>query len=501
MIDRILSIDGRLILAPLLVLPVAVGLSSWLSGPLAFILAAVLLPLLFVASYRWPRAMLVVSAIAPFADPLVLGLLIGPALSPALRFFSEGLLAVVGLGVMVRAWRQGTLLTAFRHPLTWWLAAFILVAAASAILNGVPILIAVAGVVFTVDALALFYLPRMIGFSGVAARHTFVAWLCVLALAATLAVGQDLLDPALLGLRTFAGTFGEGARATAFFANPNMLGAVLGLGSPLVLFAIPRQVGVRRWLLVSLGFVVMLALVLTFSRAAWAATVVGFGAVALLLDRRVLLIGFGLAAAAVLAASAMPRNLLVDPQQRAMSGATPSVLNSTIDRVDAVSGGHDLRTRFLLEGIPIVEAHPVLGVGPGRYGGAAASIFGTPVYAAYGTGLHGFHTIHNFWLHLLGELGALGLLAFLGMLLSVAVELVRAARQSTGVRFVLLAGGLAGAAVMSVHSGAEMLLEGNSAAFAFWFLLGLGSAVAGLPAEGLLLHSSLHASVAPATAG
>jgi len=53
----------------------------------------------------------------------------------------------------------------------------------------VPILIAVAGVVFTVDAVALFYLPRMIGFSGVAARNALLAWLGVLALAATLAVG------------------------------------------------------------------------------------------------------------------------------------------------------------------------------------------------------------------------------------------------------------------------------------------------------------------------
>jgi len=500
MIDRILSINGKLILAPLLVLLVAVALSSWLSGPLAVTLAAVVLPFLFAASYRWPRAMLVVSAIAPFADPLVLGLLIGPLLSPAFRFFSEGLLTLVGLAVMLRAWRQGTLLTAFRHPLTWWLAAFVLIAAASAVVNGVPILIAVAGVVFTVDAVALFYLPRMIGFSGVAARNALLAWLGVLALAATLAVGQDLLDPTLLGLRTFAGTFGEGARATAFFANPNMLGAVLGLGSPLILFAIPRQAGVRCWLLVILGFIVMLALVLTFSRAAWAATVVGFGAIALLLDRRALLIGIGLATAAVLTASVMPRNLLVGPDQLAMSGATPSVLNSTIDRVDAIGGGHDLRTRFLLEGIPIVEDHPVLGVGPGRYGGAAASIFGTPVYAAYGTGLHGFHTIHNFWLHLLGELGALGLLAFVGMLLSVGLQLVRSARRSSGVRFVLLAGGLAGAAVMGVHSGAEMLLEGNSAAFAFWFLLGLGSAVAE-PAPGDASQNSPHGRVAPLTAG
>ena len=53
---------------------------------------------------------------------------------------------------------------------------------------------------------------------------------------------------------------------------------------------------------------------------------------------------------------------------------------------------------------------------------------------------------------------------------------------------------------MSVHSGAEMLLEGNSAAFAFWFLLGLGSAVAD-PVPDDVLQTSSHPSLTPVTAG
>lgn len=480
MTDSPSAAKSRLILASLMVLLTASAISSWLYGPAAIGLGALALPFVFAVAYRWPRAMLVVSAIAPFADPLVLGLVIGPPLSPAIRFFSEGLLAVVGLAVTLRAWRERTLLAAFRHPLTWWLAAFLLVAAASAVLNGVPILIASAGVVFTVDAVALFYLPRMIGFPQTAARYAVAAWIGVLALAAILAIGQVLLDPSLLGLHTFTGTFGEGSRATAFFANPNMLGAVLGLGTPLVLFAIPREVGMRRRLLVVLGFTLLLALVLTFSRAAWIGTAVGFAAIALLLDRRALLLGVALGIAAVLVATVMPRNLLVSAERQRASAAPagPDLLDSTIARFDAIGGGHDLRTRFLLEGLPIVADHPLLGVGPGRYGGAAASIFGTPVYAEYGTGLYGFHTVHNFWLHLAGELGALGVVAFLGMLLSAALQLLRAARRSKRLSFTLLAGIAAGTAVMSVNSGAEMLLEGNSAAFAFWFLLGLGSAVA-----------------------
>jgi putative inorganic carbon (HCO3(-)) transporter len=479
MTDRLARRGSARILLPLALLVTASVIDSWFNGPAAIVLACLALPIVFLAAYRWPMPMLAVTAVAPFADPVLLGLLLGPPLQPGIRFFSEGLLVVVGLAVVARAWRERTLVGAIEHPLTWCLAAFLLLAAASAIVNRVPISVAAAGVVFTVDAVALFYLPRMARFPPVAARNAAVGLLCVLLAAGILAIGQALLDPNLLGLHSYRAAFGEGSRATAFFGNPNMLGAMLGLGTPLVLFAIPRQVGLSRWALLAAGLVLLLGLVLSFSRGAWFGTAVGFGAVALLLDRRALLVGAGLGLAAVLLVNVMPRNLLVagEPDRQ-------DLVNSTLDRLDAIGSGRDLRVRFLLEGLPIVADHPLLGVGPGRYGGAAANIFGTPVYAAYGTGLYGFHTVHIFWLHLLGEFGALGAAAFIGMLLSAWLQIARAALRSTGQTFAVLAGIAAGAAVMSINSGTEMLLEGNSAAFASWFLLGLGSAVAEGPTVG-----------------
>ncbi|MDP9244971.1 MAG: O-antigen ligase family protein, partial [Chloroflexota bacterium] len=453
------SVTGKaLILMPLAVLITAIVIASWLNGPAAIVLTALAVPVVFLAAYRWPRALLITTAVAPLADPVLLGMVIEPPLEPGIQYFAEGLLAMVGLAVVVRAWRERTLLNAIEHPLTWFLAAFLLLAAASALVNSVPIPIAVAGVVFTVDAVALFYLPRMTGFPPIAARSAAVVLICVLGAAALLAIGQAMLDPNLLGFPSFRAAFGEGSRATAFFANPNMLGAMLGLGTPLVLFAIPRQIGISRWALLTAGLVLLLALVLTFSRGAWIGTVAGFGSVALLLDRRALLIGAGLGLAAVLLVNVMPRNLL--PGADELDGG-PDVLDSTVDRFNAIGSGRDLRARFLLEGLPIVGDHPLLGVGPGRYGGAAANIFGTPVYAAYDTGLYGFHTVHIFWLHLLGEFGVLGSAAFVGMLLSSWLQVLRTAMRSNGLAFVLLAGIAAGAAVMSVNSGTEMLLEGN----------------------------------------
>jgi hypothetical protein len=71
------------------------------------------------------------------------------------------------------------------------------------------------------------------------------------------------------------------------------------------------------------------------------------------------------------------------------------------------------------------------------------------------------------------------------MLLSSWLQVLRTAMRSNGLAFVLLAGIAAGAAIMSVNSGTEMLLEGNSAAFAFWFLLGVASALASSPSTGM----------------
>src|SRR5690606_21674908 len=95
----------------------------------------------------------------------------------------------------------------------------------------------------------------------------------------------------------------------------------------------------------------------------------------------------------------------------------PNVIDSTFGRVGTIGEGRDLRTLFVLNGLPILADHPLLGVGPGRYGGAAADLFETPIYAEYGTDAlltsPTQRTVDNFWLHLAVESGVLGTAAFL----------------------------------------------------------------------------------------
>jgi O-antigen ligase len=205
---------------------------------------------------------------------------------------------------------------------------------------------------------------------------------------------------------------------------------------------------------------------------------IGFIVGALVLDRRALLVGTAVIVIAFGTAVVMPRDIV-----GGILGETrPDLVGSTFNRFGTIGEGRDLRTLFILNGIPIVADNPFLGVGPGRYGGAAADIFDTPVYAKYGTDIlfsdPSQRTVDDFWLHLLVESGVLGFLAFVGMILTAVVPMIRATVHDTGRRRVVLTGIVIAAFALVVNSVSTMLLEANSVAFVFWFLLGIGSLIA-----------------------
>ena len=476
----------RLIAAVALTTTAAVVASRFSAG--AFLaLGAAVLGLLAYATYRWPRPMLVLVVLAPIIDRYLVGLLIPPALTLSTRFFSEGLLAVAVAVIGLRALRAGTLAPALRHPVLVALAAFLAVALLSMAINAVPVHIGIAGILFTIDAVALFFAVRMVGFTE---RQMLLAVATVVSatlLTALIGLAQAVLRPDILGLPAVVGRFGELIRIGSFIGDPGLFGALLGTAAPFALFAAYRAQRPRlRWLAAAASFVLILSLLLSFSRAGWLGMAVGFGAIALLLERRAFVLAVMLSALAYATATVMPHGLLVPEGLRA--DAETDILGSTVARASAIGAGRDLRTAFVLNAVPIIREHPVVGVGPGRYGGAAASIFGTPVYEEYGTDrLFWFEyqrTVDNFWLHLLVEFGMAGLLAFLAMLVAPAVALFRAARRATGERFVLVAGSLAVLCVLSITSIATMGLEGNAASFGLWFLLGLGSLLTGTPSPG-----------------
>jgi O-antigen ligase len=135
--------------------------------------------------------------------------------------------------------------------------------------------------------------------------------------------------------------------------------------------------------------------------------------------------------------------------------------------------------------VPILRDHALIGVGPGRYGGAAANIFGTPIYAQYGTDRLFTNptqrTVDGFWLHIWIEGGTAGLLAFLGIIAATLRPVFRSARTAAGGTRIMLAGLAAAVIALSLNGLTTMLLEANSGAFLFWFMLGVGSQLAVAP--------------------
>ena len=443
------------------------------------VLAALLLALIAYASLRWPRSVLVLVAMSAILDRYVVAGLLPSSYGFATHITSETLLAVAGTTITWIAWRTGTLVTAFRHPATLFLGLYLVLAALSTVVNRVPIAQAVAGVIFTIDAVALFYLARMVGFTLKQSMLAILSLVALLVVASALAVLQALLDPNLLGLNSLVGRFGEPYRLASIFGDPNVFAALLSTTLPFAIAAAVRAPLRRdRWIAVPIVLLLALALWLTFSRGGWIGMIVGFSAAGLILDRRAWLAGAAALLLAYAVVTVMPRDLAVSNT----SHQAENPVTSTQSRFQTVGRGDDLRTLFIRNGIPILRDHPLVGVGPGRYGGAAADIFGTPIYAEYKTNrlltLPDQRTVDDFWLHLIVEFGVIGSVAFIAMMVAIGLPILRGAARSTGWRRVVLFGIAAAALTIIVNSFTTMLLEANSVAFIFWFILGLGSMLA-----------------------
>jgi len=448
------------------------------SSPQAFVaFAAALVVLAAVAAARWPRTAIVLVLLSPIVDRYIVADLLPAEIASASHYLSEALLLTVSVILAWRAWTDGRLIAAFRHPVTVALLAFTALAGLSAIVNGVPPHVAVIGLVFTLDAVALFFLPRLVGFT---LRQTLAVVGVIggiVLTAAVLAIGQALLMPRLFGMVPVRGRFGEEVRLASLFGDPNVFGAFLVSAVPFALIAAARLPDRRlRWLAGAIAFVLLLALWLSFSRGAWIALVLGVGFMLAIVDRRALLLGALGCVLTFVAADTMPRNLLVERKP-----PRTNMVDSTIDRVETIGVGGDLRTLFVIQSIPVFRDHALLGVGPGRFGGAVANTFPTPIYDEYEFGELFWspkqRTVDNFWLHLVIEAGLLGTAAFLAAVLIPGVRVVRAARAAVGWRRIALGGIAAGTAGLAVSSGSTMLLEANSIGFLFWLLLGLGALV------------------------
>lgn len=456
------------------------------------ILGLALLALTAFAASRWPAATLVLATLTTLLDPVVAPALAPPGVALDVIGISEPLLAAAGSVIFLGALRRGGIGQAVRDPTAILALGFIALSLASAVLNATPPVVASLGILMTIDAIAAFFVWRMLAGAPALAGRAAAGIVLAAVGVSLVGIGQVVLDPALLGFVSQE-AYGSIRPITSILGNPNMVAMVLAFAAPFPVFgAVGLPERRHRWLSAAAAFLILLGLALTFSRGGWVAAGAGLAVGTILLDRRALILVATLVVLTWGAVTVMPVGLLTSgqatmpaasPNQEPDAAApsqppTPSPPTNEEDDPFERMTSNEVRLRLLRDGLRIVDDHLLLGVGPGRYGGAAATIVPSPVYAEYDTTLGRLRTVHNFWLHLTGEGGALGVAVFLAIVVALGIRFVLSARKASGSRFVVLAGCASAVTVVIVHNFTEMSLEGNVPGILIWLTLGIGSTLA-----------------------
>jgi hypothetical protein len=140
---------------------------------------------------------------------------------------------------------------------------------------------------------------------------------------------------------------------------------------------------------------------LTFSRQAW----VGFGLMGCVLKRRFLPLGL----VALIAVALM-----------------------FLANIERLNTEEYFRAFIFVESLNILKDNVFFGVGPGMYGSLSASMFGTPYYSQWPSGIIEFaeriHGIDMFWPSLWSEFGMVGATAYLSVWVSIFMYLKKTER-------------------------------------------------------------------------
>lgn len=452
----------------------AAALAAWIWpwAPLWLGAAIALLALAVLAGARPGWAMALLLAFTLLQDPLV-----DSGLAP-LQMADEAWVVLALIGLLWRARGQGRLT---RSPLDLPCLAFLAAALLSAVLRQVPPWIAALGILSLAKGLTAFHLAARLPDARQAARRG-LPWLLGLATAAAVvALVQRLGGEGVYRLMGRLDYFRQwqGTKAPSIFFNHNSLGHVMVLaGLPILALASTGHGG--RWTRIA-ALLCLGGLVVSASREGWLAAMAGLVTLAWLSRSRrqlglALAVGLALALGglAVYAGSALLRAEIARRSAGVWEGWR---LYRMGYRGWAYRG--EYRVYNVLKSWEIFLDQPLLGTGPGRFGGATAVRYPSPVYAAYDfLPLNGTYIpLDVFWSRLLTEFGLLGTAAYLACLAAygrLSRRLVRSPDALTRAMGLSAAMALAAMLVLGCFSPA---LEDSLSALPFWALGGLAWAL------------------------
>ncbi|MBI4133738.1 O-antigen ligase family protein [Candidatus Uhrbacteria bacterium] len=406
------------------------------------------------------------------------------------RYFSEGLIYMLALTVVLRASLGEKRLK--QSPLDLPFVLFLLVLIAGAVMNAVPTHIAFLGIRQIIRFVLLFFIVVFLYPPREYIRRLTVLMFGVVLLEAGLGIAQGFIgapaDEFLIpserkfyeSIQLTSGTtqfWDPGSRVFATMGRYDQLGTFLAF---FLLLAIgflyerdSREDRNRLGLILAVGIP---ALLLTYSRSSWFGFLIGFLLIGMwfMRDRRVL-VGFLLFCGMV--AGYLGYSGIIVPALTEETGR-----QTVAERFFEAFSYERWRGEFFGLGrlywmvqTPriVVRASPLFGLGPGQFGGGAAAALGnTRAYDALGLpfGVYGTEGyIDNNWFSLLGETGFLGLAFYLWMYGALYLAARRVFHWSTDPLTRGLALGFMGALVaVALNAFLATFLEVRTLALYLW---------------------------------
>ncbi|MHB1418800.1 MAG: O-antigen ligase family protein [Bacillota bacterium] len=336
-----------------------------------------------------------------------------------------------------------------------------LVAVASLLANGVPIFIGLAGIRALLQFAILYLVVVRLRPRPDLLRKLVALMLTVAAILAVYGLMQKILGVQTPREWLDMAESGISTRIFGTMNNPNTFGGFLLIFLPLALsLALSKEVS-WSWRLPCLAATVVMAgaIMFTYSRGALLGMIVALLVLGMTKNRRLLLL---MLVGGILVLVKMPG--LVD---RLAFGFSGYYLEKS-----ATAG----RLWVWVKGFEAVKMFPFLGVGPGRFGGAVANMFGSPAYLLVGLPFWAGIWLDNQYIQVWAELGTVGLLAFLWLMITMFKTMRQVAvNHPDGFWRAFAAGTLASMVGLSVQALFAGVWEMHQTAVFLWLFVAIAS--------------------------
>lgn len=244
-------------------------------------------------------------------------------------------------------------------------------------------------------------------------------------------------------------------RVYSTFENPNVYGEYLILAIPIIasLFWTEKGFTKKAFLFVELG-ITMLALVLTFSRGCWLGIIFSLAILAVIIDRRFILLG-------VLILCLLP---FILPE---------TIINRFMSIGDMSDSSTSYRVFIWMGTIAMLKDYWLTGIGLGT------TSFNT-IYPIYSYNNVPAPHSHNLYLQMIVEYGIIGLILFLGVIYNFYKEtIIKMVKEKS----ILTAGIIAGMSGFLLQSLFDYTWYNYRVILIFWMILALGVASSKLKEE------------------